>query len=61
MPHDPNPEEFPPELMDVRQLERVLAFLRALPLPLSTKKRKLYFWGKSLGVLVDRSEYARLA
>jgi len=54
------PEDFPIELMDTSKLELVIAFLRAMPLPLSSKKRKLYFWGKSLGVLVDPSDYRRL-
>jgi hypothetical protein len=53
-------EDFPPELLDVTKVEQVIAFLRAMPLPLSSKKRKLYFWGKTLGVLVDPSYYARL-
>jgi len=53
-------EDFPPELMHVDRIEQVIAFLRGMPLPPSSKKRKLYFWGKSLGVLVDVSYYARL-
>ncbi|TAL46521.1 MAG: hypothetical protein EPN91_00095 [Salinibacterium sp.] len=53
-------EDFPPALLDVAKIEDVVAFLRAMPLPLSSKRRKLFFWGKTLGVLVDKSYYARL-
>lgn len=54
-------EDFPPELLDVANVEQVIAFLRAMPLPIQVKRKKLYHWGKTLGVLVDQSYYARLS
>ena len=52
--------DYPPELRSVEALERVVAWLRAMPLPLSMKRRKLYNWAKSVGVTLDQSYYARL-
>jgi hypothetical protein len=53
-------EDFPPALLDVARIEEVIAFLRAMPLPIHSKRRKLFNWGKTLGVLVDKRYYARL-
>jgi hypothetical protein len=53
-------EDWPPELQSLDALERVIAVLRALPLPIQVKRKKLYFWGKSLGVLLPKETYARL-
>ena len=53
-------EDFPAALMSVDRLEDVIAFLRAMPLPVQSKRKKLYFWGKALGVQVPKDYYARL-
>lgn len=52
--------DWPPELRSIGALERAIAWLRAMPIPTSHKRRKLYQWAKSLGVSLDASYYERL-
>lgn len=56
----PPAPDFPPDLMGVENLERVIAFLRSVPLPLSSKKQKLWMWAKANGLQLDSSYYRRL-
>ena len=53
-------EDFPEDLLGVDQLEQVIAFLRAVPLPITSKRQKLWMWAKAHGVQLDPSYYARL-
>jgi len=52
-------EEFPPHLLDVSQLERTIAFIRALPITSTQKKRKLGEWASYLNVRLDVDYYRR--
>jgi hypothetical protein len=52
--------DWPPELRDLKELERVIALLRSMPLPASTRRKKLYHWAKSLGAELDPAYYRRL-
>jgi len=53
-------EEFPSDLLDVYALERVIAFIRALPLTSTQKKRKLGEWASYLGVRLGVDYYTRV-
>ena len=53
--------EFPPELLDMAALERVVAFIAALPLTHAQKRRKLGDWALYRGVVLDSSYYRRVS
>jgi len=53
-------EDFPPELLGADKLDQVIAFLRAIPLPLPSKRQKLRMWAKAHALELDRSYYDRL-
>jgi len=54
-------EEFPPELLRPEALERVVAFIRSLPLTPATKRKKLGDWALGMKLHLDGSYYRRLA
>jgi len=53
-------EEFPRDLLEVASLERTIAFIRALPLTRTQKKRKLGEWASYLGVRLPVDYYTRV-
>lgn len=58
---DPNlAVEFPPELLAPAELERVIAFVRSLPISPAQKRLKLRDWGLAFDLTFDSATYARL-
>ena len=56
----PGAEDFPDDLLGADKLEQVIAFLRAVPLPIQSKRQKLWWWAKAHGLQLDSSYYVRL-
>lgn len=53
-------DDWPEELRVPEALERVVAWLRVMPLPIQSKRKRLTHWAQSLGIVLDKSYFARL-
>jgi len=53
-------DEFPSDLLAPDELERAIAFIRALPLTMPEKRKKLRDWSRLVDLTVPPAYYGRL-